>query len=73
MSESLENDRGSSGSIGYSFSINWDGSKRLTIVNFTLCHDPRLKHSHPSLSSIIFEDRFVVIWGSGIFYHELTY
>ena len=44
MSESLEYDRRSSGSVDYSFFIIWDGSKRLTIVNFTLCHDLRLKN-----------------------------
>ena len=47
MSASLENDRWSSGSVDYSFSINWDGSKWITIVNFTLWHDLRLKHCHP--------------------------
>ena len=33
-----------------SFSVNWDCSKRLTIVNFTLCHDLRLEHCHPPIS-----------------------
>ena len=47
ISESLENDRWSCGSVYYSFSINWDGSKRLTVVNLTLCHDLCLKHCHP--------------------------
>ena len=53
MSESLEHDRCSSGSVDYSFSVNWDGSKRLAIVNFTLCNDLRLKHCRPP-----FFDRF---------------
>ena len=53
MSESLENDRWSSGSVDYSFPINWGGNKQLTIVNFTLCRNLRLTH----LSSTIFEDR----------------
>ena len=44
MSESLENNRWSSGSVSYSFSMNSDGSKWITIINFMLWHDLRLKH-----------------------------
>ena len=60
MSESLENDRWSSGTVADSFSINWDGSKWKTIVNCTLWHDLRLKHCHPpflgSFSAICFDN-----------------
>ena len=53
MSESLENDRWSSGSVDYSSSINWDCSKRLTIINFTLS-----RSAFEALSSTIFEACF---------------
>ena len=59
MSEPFENDRWSFGSAVYSFSINWDGSKWITIIYFTLWHDLCLKHSHPpflwSFSVICFD------------------
>ena len=58
MSESLKNDWWSSGSVDYSFSINWDGSKWITILNFTLWHDPRLNtviHHFWSFSATCFD------------------
>ena len=58
MSESLENDRLSSGSVAYSFSINWDGSKGITAVNFALGHDLRLKHCHSPFLRIVFRHMF---------------
>ena len=54
MSESLENDRWSSGSVAYSVSINWDGRKWITIVHFTLWS----RSASETLSSIMFGDRF---------------
>ena len=55
---SLENDRWSSGSVAYTFSINWGFSKWKTIVHFTLWHDLRLKHCHPSFLRIVFRHMF---------------
>ena len=62
MSESLENHRGSSGSEACSFSINWDGSKWISIVNITLWHDRRLKHCHPPFLRIVFCHIFWQLW-----------
>ena len=58
MSESLENDSCSSGSVAYLFAINWDGRKWITIINFTLWHDLRLKHCHPPFLRIVFRHMF---------------
>ena len=52
----------SSGSIAYSFSVNWDGSKWITTVNFTLWHDLRLKHCHPPFLRIVFRHIFWQLW-----------
>ena len=52
MSLLLENDRWSSGSVDYSFSINWAGSKWITTVHFMLA-----RSASETLSSTIFEVR----------------
>ena len=56
MSESLEKDRRLFRSAAWSFSINWDGSKWITIVNFTLWRDLCLKHCHPPFFRIVFRN-----------------
>ena len=60
MSESLENDRWPWGSVAHSFFGNKDGSKWITIVNFTLWHDLRQKHYHPPFLRIVFR----LLWGN---------
>ena len=57
-----KNDWWSSGSVDYSFSMNWDGSKWITILNFTLWQDSRLKHCHTPNLRIFFRHMFWQLW-----------
>ena len=52
---------GGASCMACSFIITWDGSKRLTIVNVTLCHDLRLKHCHPPFLRIVFRHVLTIV------------
>ena len=68
MSESLKNDRWSSGSVHYSFSISIGMVKNeYPIVYFTLWHNPRLKNCHIPILRIIFLPCFDIC--ELIYYH----
>ena len=62
MSETLKNNKWSSGSVDYSFSINWDRRKWIPIVYFTMWHDPRRKHCHTPILRIVFRYMFWHLW-----------
>ena len=50
MSESLQNNRWSSGGVDYLFSISWNCSKWITIIYFTLWHESIYCHFNKKTS-----------------------